>query len=571
MTSSELRKKFIEFFRDNDHMLVRPAPLVPEGDVSVLFNTAGMQQFKKFYTSPGEAPNTRVVSVQPCIRTIDIAEVGDDTHLTFFEMLGNFSFGYPQKENSYFKTEAIKMAWEFLTVVLGVNKNRIYATYFEGTDDITADTESLEILKNIEGLKEIKPQGEDDNFWSLGVENSPGGPTVEFYIDGVEVWNLVFNEYVFSGGKYLPSEFKGVDTGIGFERLLTALNGHKNVYETDLFLPIINCIKSISQSIHFFREKDFRIIADHVKAAVFLINQGVLPSNKDQGYIVRRLIRRTIIKLNSLGITGSVLRDIVQPVFNIYTGVYDFGVENVLSELEKEENRFKATLVDGLRMLKSKKSLTGKDLFDLYQSYGLPLEISVEEAKNNHIEVDPEAILAYDELFRGHQELSRTASAGMFKGGLVGESEKTVAYHTATHLLLAALRQVLGQEVHQKGANITDERIRFDFSYPEKMTPEQIQKVQDLVNSNIKKDLQVEMQEMSLDDARACGALGDFSAKYGDKVKVYKIASVETGEIVSNEICGGPHVTHTGELGQFKIIKEESSSAGVRRIKAILE
>ena len=229
------------------------------------------------------------------------------------------------------------------------------------------------------------------------------------------------------------------------------------------------------------------------------------------------------------------------------------------------------TLADGLRLLKSKKSLAGKDLFDLYQSYGLPFEISVEEAKNNHIEVEPEAVLTYDEFFRGHQELSRTASAGMFKGGLVGESEKTVAYHTATHLLLAALRQVLGPEVHQKGANITDERIRFDFSYPEKMTEKQIQEVQDLVNNNIKKDLQVDMQEMSLDDARSCGALGDFSAKYGDKVKVYKIASAETGETISNEICGGPHVTHTGELGQFKIVKEESSSAGVRRIKAILE
>ena len=571
MTSQELRNKFLNFFKDNDHLIFPSGPLVPEGDSSVLFNTAGMQPFKRYYSEPDLAPAPRLTTCQKCIRTGDIAEVGDDTHLTFFEMLGNFSFGYPTKEGSYFKKEAIAFAWKFLTEVLGVKSHRIYATYFGGSENISEDKESLEILNTIDGLQKIVPQGADDNFWSLGTEGSPGGPTVEFYIEDVEVWNLVFNEYVFVGGKYVSSEFKGVDTGMGFDRLLSALNGTNIVYETDLFMPIIDKIREIAGSFHPFHKNDFRIIADHVKAAVFLLNEGVLPSNKDQGYIVRRLIRRAIIKLNGLGVKENVLKEIAQTVFDIYTeaqngkSLYDLSIYTILPELEKEEVRFRVTLADGLKLLLGKKNLTGKDLFDLYQSFGLPLEISLEEAKNHHIEVEASAVLDYEELFRGHQELSRTASAGMFKGGLVGQTEQTTKYHTATHLLLASLRQVLGQDVHQKGANITDERIRFDFSYPEKLTDEQIQKVESLVNEKITQDLQVNMQEMKLEDAQSCGAVGDFANKYTDRVKVYSIGDF------SKEICGGPHVANTGGLGHFKIIKEESSSAGVRRIKAILE
>ena len=565
MTSKELRAKFIEFFKDNDHMVLPSAPLVPEGDQSVLFNTAGMQQFKKFYTNPVEAPSARITTCQKCIRTGDIAEVGDDTHLTFFEMLGNFSFGYPEKENSYFKAEAIKMAWEFLTEILKVSKSRIYATYFEGNEAVPADDESLELLRKIDGLKEIRPQGFDDNFWSLGTENSPGGPTVEFYIDGVEVWNLVFNEYVMRAGKYEKSELKGIDTGMGLDRLLVSMNGQKSVYDTDLFESILGKIKEKAGSFHPFHGEDFRVIADHIKAAAFLLNEGVLPSNKDQGYIVRRLIRRIIIKLNGLGVKNSILKEIVESVFVVYEGVYQFGVDNILTELEKEENKFRVTLNDGLRLLKSKSNLSGKDLFDLYQSFGLPLEISLEEAKNHNIEVSPNAVLEYEELFKGHQELSRTASAGMFKGGLVGESEQTTKYHTATHLLLASLRQVLSEGVHQKGSNITDERMRFDFSYADKMTDEQIKQTEDLVNDKIKADLPVSMDLMKLEDAQACGAMGEFTSKYGEEVKVYKIGDF------SAEMCGGPHVENTGSLGHFKIVKEESSSAGVRRIKAILE
>ncbi|MEI6039807.1 MAG: alanine--tRNA ligase [Candidatus Berkelbacteria bacterium] len=565
MTSKELRVKFLDFFKDNDHLVMPSASLVPEGDQSVLFNTAGMQQFKKFYTNPTEAPSARITTYQKCIRTGDIEEVGDDTHNTFFEMLGNFSFGYPSKEGSYFKAEAIKFAWQFLTEVLGVNKNRIHATYFVSEKNIPTDTESLEILKSISGLKEIKPQGFDDNFWSLGTENSPGGPTVEFYIDRVEVWNLVFNEYIYRAGQYEPAESKGVDTGMGFERLLMSLNGFDNVYEIDILKPIIDKIKNIAGAFHPFHGADFRVVADHMRAAVFLINEGVVPNNKDQGYIVRRLIRRAIVKLNSLGVKENVLKEIAQTIFSTYSGVYEFGITNVLSELEKEESRFRVTLAGGLKLLTSKNNLTGKDLFDLYQSFGLPLEVSLEEAKNHRIQVLPTAVSEYNELFKGHQELSRTASAGMFKGGLVGESEQTTKYHTATHLLLASLRQVLGEGVHQKGSNITDERMRFDFSYQEKMTEEQIKQVEDLVNQKIQEDLPVSMTEMRLEDAQACGAMGEFSSKYGEEVKVYKIGDFST------EMCGGPHVEHTGGLGHFKILKEESSSSGIRRIKAILE
>lgn len=565
MTSKELRTKFLEFFKDKDHLILPSSTLIPDGDASVLFKTAGMQQFKKYYVNPEDAPNVRITTSQKCVRTGDIDEVGDPTHGTYFEMLGNFSFGYPDIAGSYFKKEAITMAWEFLTKVLAISPERIYATYFEGDENIKADTESLEILKSISGLKKIVPQGIDDNFWSLGNEDSPGGPTVEFYIDGVEIWNLVFNESVFVGGKFEPSEFKGVDTGMGFERLLAGLNSVDSIYETDLFIPVIEKIKDVAGSFHPFHNEDFRIIADHIKAATFLINDGVVPSNKDQGYIVRRLIRRAIIKLNGLGVAKSVLKEIAETVFAVYAGVYEFGQENVLIELTREEEKFRVTLTGGIKLLKSKPELSGQDLFNLYQSFGLPLEISLEEAKNHHIKVSDNGVEQFNELFKGHQELSPTASAGMFKGGLVGTTEMTTKYHTATHLLLASLRQVLGDGVHQKGANITDERLRFDFSYPEKMTPVQIQAVEALVNQKIQEDLIVDLQEMRLEDAQACGATGDFAAKYAEMVKVYKIGDF------SNEICGGPHVEHTGVLGHFKITKEESSSAGVRRIKAILE
>jgi len=573
MLSQELRQKFLDFFKDKDHQAIPSSSLVPvETDPTVLFTTAGMQQFKRYYSEPNEAPASRITTCQKCFRTGDIEEVGDDTHLTFFEMLGNFSFGFPNKENSYFKKEAIEFAWQFLTEELGFDKSRIYATYFAG-DELEPDTESLEILKTIKGLTEIKPQGRDDNFWSLGTENSPGGPTVEFYIDGVEVWNLVFNQNVFRNGKFESSDGKGVDTGMGFERLLAKVGDFASVYETDLFAPLFELISQISNKNYADNNSEFRVIADHVKSAVMAINDGIIPSNKDAGYVVRRLIRRAVVKANELGVKENFISKIAEKVFSIYAGVYEFNTEQISAELEKEETKFRKTLEAGLRVLKSHQTLDGKTIFDLYQSYGLPLEITLEESKNAGLEINNSAIDQYNNLLKAHQELSRTASAGMFKGGLADSGEETTKLHTAAHLLLASLRKVLGVSVTQKGSNITPERLRFDFSYPEKMTDAQIKEVEDLVNDAIQKDLQVDMREMKLEDAYACGAMGVFGSKYADMIKVYSIENSSTGSEppFSREICGGPHVTNTAKLGHFKIVKEESSSAGVRRIKAILE
>lgn len=557
MDSKLLREKFLNFFESRGHKVVPSASLVPENDPSVLFTTAGMQPFKRYYLNPAEAPATKLASSQKCLRTGDIDEVGDDSHLSFFEMLGNFSF------NDYFKKEAIELAWEFLIKELSIDKKRIYATYFSGENDIPADEESLSILKNIEGLEEVKPQGFSDNFWSLGTEGSPGGPTVEFYVDDIEIWNLVFNEYVYRNGKYEKSEFKGVDTGMGLERLLAVINNFENVYRTDIFWPMIVKIKEICGENYEDNIEAYRVVVDHIKASVFAINDGVIPSNKDAGYIVRRLIRRAIIKGHQINIDDNFTKDIASEVFKIYDGFYQFDKEKIINELEKEEIKFRATLERGLREFeKQKANLSGKVAFDLYQTYGFPWEMTVELAEENKINIDKHE---FEEEFKKHQELSRTASAGMFKGGLQSGGEQETKYHTATHLLLAALRQVLGNEVYQKGSNINAERLRFDFSYPEKMTDEQIKEVEEIVNEKIKEDLLVEMTEMNIEEAKKSGAMGVFDEKYGDKVKVYNI-----GEF-SKEICGGPHIKKTGELGYLKIIKEESSSAGVRRIKAILE
>lgn len=571
ITSVELRQKFLKFFSQKGHKVLPSASLVPsESDPSVLFTTAGMQQFKPYYLDPSLAPAAEVVTCQKCIRTIDIDEVGDETHLTFFEMLGNFSFGYPEKEGSYFKEKAINLAWEFLIKELAIEPNRIHATYFCGSDEIPSDEESLAFLKNIRDLKEIKPQGKEDNFWSLGTENSPGGPTVEFYIDGVEIWNLVFNEYIYKDGKFEPSQIKGVDTGMGFERLLCKITDSENVYHTDLFSEPHQKLHALLKTEDVLSE---RIILDHIKAAVMIINDGVLPSNKTQGYIVRRLVRRAVIKALKIGIDQTFVSEIAAAIFPIYENTYDFSKELILDELAKEEAKFRKTLQAGLRILDQLQEVKGKVLFDLYQSYGLPMEIAVEEVKNRDIKIENQAINEFNQLLKEHQEQSRTASAGMFKGGLADTSGETTKLHTAAHLLLAALRKVLGESVTQKGSNITAERLRFDFSWDQKMTDEQIKQVENLVNENIQKDLVVEMQQMKLEDAYACGAMGVFGSKYADQVKVYSIGNSSTSSEppFSREICGGPHVTHTGEIGHFKIQKEESSSAGVRRIKAVLE
>ncbi len=582
MISKELRQKFLDFFKEKGHVVIPSASLVPENDPSVLFTTAGMQQFKPFYTKPEDAPSIRVASIQLCVRTSDIDEVGDDTHLTSFEMLGNFSFGYPSMKNSYFKEEAIKMAWEFLTGEkwLGIDKSRIHATFFsrEETEKgiavtVETDSESKQLLKKLPGLLKIVPQG-DDNFWTLGTIDSPGGPTVEFYVDGIEIWNLVFNEMILREDKegktyWQGSDIKGVDTGMGLERLLVVYNNRENVYETDLFEPLIKKIEKISGKRHKEYEREFRIIADHIKAAIFLIRDGVSPSNKDQGYVLRRLIRRVIVKGHQIGITHNFTADLAKAALEIYRDTY-FNNAALIEEIEKEETKFRRTLKEGLKLLDSYKEIDGKILFDLYQSFGLPSEITLEEAGNRKIKISNLTIEQFNNYLRQHQQLSRTASAGRFKGGLADNSKIVTRYHTATHLLHAALRKVLGDNVFQRGSNITAERIRFDFSHPQKLTPEQVEAVEGLVNEQIKKDLPVSLEEMTLEDARNSGAVGVFESKYGDRVKVYTIGQA-IDDYFSREICGGPHVSRTGGLGSFRIIKEEASSVGIRRIKAVLE
>jgi len=592
MLRSELVKLFLDFFEGKGHSVIPSSSLVPENDPSVLFTTAGMQQFKRYYLFPDEAPSARITTCQKCVRTGDIDEVGDETHLTFFEMLGNFSFGFAQDKSfgypenppagggSYFKEEAIKLAWEFLTKELKIDKSRIYATYFkDDTSEVPEDKESLVILQRVEGLSDIRSQGFDDNFWSLGTEGSPGGPTVEFYVDNVEVWNLVFNEFVLKNGTYEPAKLKGVDTGMGLERLTAMMQGKSDVYQTDIFKSVINRIEALSELEYGDRadnkcedcwvsvRKDMRIIADHIRSAVFMINDGVEPSNKGQGYILRRLIRRAIVRARNLKIEKNFTVEIAKQVGA--PSEYSFNDEKIIYELEKEETKFRSTLSGGLKIISGKELFDGKVLFDLYQTSGIPLEIALEEIKNQKKEVSKSSIEEFHDLLKEHQEKSRTASAGMFKGGLADNKIETTRLHTAAHLLLAALREVLGEQVEQKGSNITEERLRFDFNNSEKLTPDQIEQVENIVNEKISESLSVVMQEMEIEEAKKSGATGSFSDRYGDKVKIFTIGPME--EPFSREICGGPHVLNTIELGHFKITKEESSSSGVRRIKAILE
>ncbi len=621
LSSDSIKEAYLTFFEGKGHKRLPSSSLLPENDPTVLFTTAGMQQFKRFYLFPEEAPASRVTTCQKCVRTGDIDEVGDQTHLTFFEMLGNFTFGYPKVEGSYFKKESIEWAWEFLTEVLEIDKSRIYATYFKDDNSgVPEDTESLEILKTIEGLKEIIPQGFGDNFWSLGTEGSPGGPTVEFYVDGVEVWNLVFNEFVMKNGTYEPSELKGVDTGMGLERLVAKMQGKSEVYQIDSTKPILNKIEEITELKYGDKpdsecedcwvevRRAFRIVADHLVAASYMASEGLSPSNTNQGYVMRRLIRRAVRYGWTLKISS--LKEILDEILS----VKEFeSKEKIAAIITAEEEKFKKTIDEGLKksasvfstktpieeepyasiMQSEEKSeelarvysgdvaeslhgatpeqiksayITGEEAFNLFQTYGFPIEMIMEMAQEKRLFVD---IRGFRSELEKHQEKSRTASAGMFKGGLADNKIETTRLHTAAHLLLAALRHELGDDIEQKGSNITEERLRFDFNYPEKLTDEQIKKIEDLVNLKIEESLPVTMQEMEIEEAKKSGATGSFHDRYGDTVKIFTIGAME--EPFSREICGGPHVENTSELGHFKITKEESSSAGVRRIKAVLQ
>lgn len=553
MTSNEIRQRFLDFFREKGHKIVPSSSLVPTDD-SVLLTTAGMQQFKPYYLDEKSPHGNKVASIQKCFRTSDIDEVGNEKHLTFFEMLGNFSF-----KDEYFKKEAIEYAYEFITKEMGLEID--YVSVFEGDDLTPPDTESEEIWEKIKKENnenfEIKKFGREDNFWGPTGEEGPCGPTTEIYVnpagDGagaLEIWNLVFNEYYKNKeGKYNKLDKPGVDTGMGLERLAMVVQKKNNIFETDLFEPIMKVVGNN------------RVVTDHLRASVFLIADGVVPSNVGRGYVLRRLIRRVVAK----GF-GNAIEKTVGIIVENYKDFY-FELEQnknkIFTELKKEEEIFNKTLEKGMREFKR-----GTDPFVLFTTYGFPIELTQELSKEKGTVVDIEK---FNQQMQKHQELSRTASAGMFKGGLADESEETTKLHTAAHLLLAALRKILGDHVEQKGSNITIERLRFDFSHPEKLTDEQKKEIERLVNKQIKKDLSVACEEMKPEEAKEKGALGVFEHKYGDIVTVYSIGpSTSSGRSFSCEICGGPHVKKTGKLGTFKIKKEEASSAGVRRIKAVL-
>lgn len=568
MKINNIRKQFIKFFIERGHKNLPPSSIIPENDPSVLFTTAGMQQFKPYYLDPKKSDYKNVVTCQPCVRTSDIEEVGDNTHLTMLEMLGNFSF------DGYFKYDAIRYAWEFITEVLKIDSKRIHVTVFAGDKLTPLDGESIRIWREI-GVADskIKMGGREDNFWGPTGSEGPCGPTTEIYVDDVEVWNIVFNEYYYQNGEYTELAHPGIDTGMGLERLAVMMQGKKNVYDIDSFEPIMTRIRHLAKKTN---AKSERIIADHARTISFLINAGIIPSNKEHGYILRRLIRRMVVHADLIGLdrpTNSIIPIAIQTLKDPYYDLVDNEIK-ILEVALAEEEKFSKTLKSGMNQLNKKlaknpKILKGDFVFLLYDSFGFPLELTEELADQKNIKVDKAGFLKkLDE----QKERSRTAAKGLFKGGLIGTGEQEIKYHTATHLLHSALRQVLGSEVHQMGSNINSERLRFDFSYPQKMTPEEIKKTEDLVNAQIKKALPVKMEEMSLKDARESSAIGLFTHKYGKTVKVYSIGpSASSGRPWSVEICGGPHVTNTKELGKFRIIKEESSSSGVRRIKAILE
>ena len=589
MNAKELRKKYIDFFKRHNHVEISTSSLIPENDPSVLFTTAGMHPLVPYLLGEKHPEGTRLTDVQKCLRTGDIDEVGDTSHLTFFEMLGNWSLG------DYFKKESITMSYEFLTKELGIPAEKISVTCFEGDDKIPKDVETAQIWNELGIDKDrIYFYGRGENWWGPAGQTGPCGPDTEIFYDTgkepcspecgpscncgkyLEIWNNVFMAYnKDKDGNYTELEQKNVDTGLGLERVLSIMNGNTSVYDTELFEGIIGKIEEVSgKSYDENTERDFRIIADHLRAATFVLgdDKAVTPSNVDQGYVLRRLIRRTSRELRKLGVETSKMKDISEVIIDQYQDVYpELGRnrEFILSELEKEEQTFNKTLDRGLKAAEKIFDLIGDDpvlsgglAFKLYDTFGFPIELTQELAAERGKSVDVEG---FNNKYREHQEKSRQGAAQKFKGGLADQSEETTKLHTTTHLLNAALRKVLGDTVYQKGSNINPERLRFDFSFDRKLTPEELQEVTRLVNEAIDSELPVICEEMTVEEAKKQGAIGVFDEKYGDKIKVYSIGDF------SKEICGGPHVSNTSELGRFRILKEQSSSAGVRRIKAKLE
>ncbi len=566
MDSSKLRQTFLDFFEKRGHKIVPSSSLLPS-DPSVLFTTAGMQQFKPYYLGEPSPWGPNVASVQKCIRTSDIEEVGDERHLTFFEMLGNFSFGQDASKagsaglpvSGYWKKEAIQYAYDFIVGELNLKID--YVTVFEGEEGVPEDKESEEIWKNIDPNIMVKKFGRADNFWGPTGQEGPCGPTTEIYVNGIEIWNIVFNEFYQEKDKTLkPLEMKGVDTGMGLERLAMVVQKVPTVFETDLFEPII---KLIPES---FNDRKKRIIADHSRAIVFLISDGVEPSNKGQGYILRRLIRRLLAEISDEHI--KLIFDAIANKYNFYFNSQKKVLsithpDDPMSTIYRERAQFGVALSLGLKELAKLKKDDIVSAFTLYSSYGLPFEIIKEHVPSLNRE-------DFEKEFEKHKELSKTASAGMFKGGLADHEPQTIKLHTAHHLLLAALQELFGKEVKQRGSNINQERLRIDFSFDRKLTDEEKTRVENMVNEKIQQGLEVIKKEMPLEEAKKIGAEMEFGVKYGNTVSVYFIQD-KKGTVFSKEFCGGPHVNNTSELGKFKIIKEEAVSAGVRRIKAILE
>ena len=623
MNASEIRQKFLKFFEERGHVIISSSFLVPEGDNTTLFTGSGMQPLIKYLLGESHPAGRRLVNSQKSFRAEDIDEVGDNRHTTFFEMLGNWSLG------EYFKEEQLPWFFEFLTDIVGLDPQKLYVTVFAGDkeNNIPRDDESVAIwqrlfkekgieakaveLMNEECGNELGLQGGrifyygDKNLWSRAgapakmPAREPGGPDSEVFYEFlgvehntkfgahchpncdcgrfVEIGNSVFMEYVKTERGFEKLKQRNVDFGGGLERITAASNNTSDVFHIDSLKVIVDKIQTLAQKQDLHAE---RIIADHLRAAVFLLADGVTPSNKDRGYILRRLIRRSVTCGQKIGIEQDFTSEIVKVVVEVYKQVYsELNQGKIGVEIKKEELKFRETL--GRAMVRfdevvetfingqlTDKILQRHTVFDLFQSYGLPFETIKELAKEKGIGIDE---VAFEEDLNKHQELSRTQSAGQFKGGLASHSDKTVRLHTATHLMNAALRKVLGENVWQKGSNITEERTRFDFTHDAKMTDEQKQEVEKLVNDWISRDLSVKKEVMPLEEARKLGAIGVFGEKYPDTVSVYTVLDSKNGEVVSREFCGGPHVEHTGVIGKFKIQKEEAVAAGVRRIKAVIE
>ncbi len=589
LNSNELQKLYFEFFESKNHKIIESSSIMPENDPTVLFTTAGMHPLVPYLLGEKHPSGTRLCDVQKCIRTNDIDEVGDDSHLTFFEMLGNWSLG------DYFKEDAIKYSYEFLTSedYLGIPKDKLYFTCFAGDDSAPRDEVSYDIWKSL-GVSDdhIFFLGKDDNFWILGSGVGPCGPCSEMYYDTgkdkcsdscdpscscgkyLEIWNDVFMEYLSSeDGKLSKLDQKNVDTGMGLERTVCVLGGYKSVYDIDTFKGIKLKLEELSGVRYEDNKKEFRIIMDHVRSATFILgdDKKLSPSNAGAGYVLRRLIRRAIRNLRKLGLEFSSLEDLSNVIISDYENKYSElsrNKEYIISEFLKEGNKFSKTLKDGekhfYKVIKNLEGsvIGGSDVFKLFDTFGYPVEMTEELARENNLSID---IDGFHEKFKEHQEKSRTLDAGSAKGGLADQSYESVKYHTLAHILLSVLKDMFGSDVIQKGCNISPERIRFDFNVDHKLTDEEKLEVTTKVNDIINKNIEVTLEEMTYEEATSSGAEGIFTDKYDSVVKVYTI-----GEY-SKEICGGPHVKNTSELGVFKITKEESSSSGVRRIKAILE